>query len=133
MSKKDKRKIPKGTGKRYTSTKPRPTAEVTPRVRPPESSFTERVLRKRIQEFVYKGERFKPDFEKAMELYFEQKPGLDTPLYLDDVEMPGFQEWYFFDFLTHTGKRIIDLFEEEIGPNLNSEQHAMLEDWLVWN
>jgi hypothetical protein len=133
MSKKEKRKIPKGTGKRYASLKPKPTAEPIPHVRPPEPSHAERVLRRRIEEFAYQGDRFKADFAKAMELYFEQKPGLDTPLYLDDAEMPGFQEWYFFDFLTNTGERIIDLFAKEVGPNLKKEQHAMLEDWLVWN
>ncbi len=133
MSKKEKRKLSKGTSKRYASLKPRPMAEPIPRVRPPEPSHAERVLRRRIEEFAYQGDRFKADFAKATELYFEQKPGRDAPLRLDDAEIPGLLEWYFFDFLTQTGKRIIDLFAEEAGPNLNSEQRAMLEDWLVWD
>lgn len=133
MSPKTKRKISKGTGKRYTSTKPRPMAEAIPRLRPPEPSPAERTLRKRIPEFAYTGDRFKVDVEKAMELYFEQKLDPDMPFSFDDADLPGFQEWFFSDFVTHTGRRIIDLFVEEIGPKLNSAQRAMLDDWLVWN
>ena len=133
MSPKAKRKISKGTGKRYTSTKPMPVAETMPRVRPPAPSPAERILRKRIPEFVFRGDRFKADIQKAMELYFEQKPNSDTPVYFDENEMPGFQEWFFSDFVTRTGRRIMDIFLEEIGPGLTSEQRAMLEDWLVWN
>jgi hypothetical protein len=133
MSPKTKRKISKGTGKRYPSTKPRPMAEAVARVRPPAASQAEKTLRKRILKFVYQGDRFKADVQKAMELYFEQTPGPDMPVHLDQDEMPGFQEWFFFDFVTYTGRRIIDLFMEKIGPSLNSEQRAMLEDWLVWN
>ncbi len=133
MSQKPKIKVSKGTGKRYTSTRPRLVAEPVPRLRPPEPSYAEKSLRKRIQDFAYQGGRFGEDFKKAIELYFEQKPGKDAPLYLDDGDFPSFQEWYFFDFVTHTGKRIIDLFVEEIGPQLNATQRAMLADWLVWN
>ncbi|MBM3151485.1 MAG: hypothetical protein FJZ96_04650 [Chloroflexi bacterium] len=133
MSKKEKRKVSKGTGKRYTSTKPRPQAEPARSVRPPERTYAEKVLRKRIPEFAFRGERFRADFEKAMELYSGQKPGVHEPLSLDENELPAFQEWYFFDYVTLSGKRIIDLFLEEVGPRLNSEQRAMLEDWLVWN
>jgi hypothetical protein len=133
MSPKPKRKVSKGTGKRYTSTRTRPAVEAAPRIRPPEPGYTEKSLRKRIQGFAYQGDRFKADFEKALELYLEQKPGKGVPLYLDDGDFPGFQEWYFFDFVTRTGKRIIDLFLEEMGPRLNAAQRAMLADWLAWN
>ena len=133
MSPKEKRKISKGTYKRYISTKPKQVAEVTPRVRPPAPTQAEKVLRKRIPEFVFRGDRFKEDIEKAMELYFEQKFSPDTPLELYKDELPGFQEWFFSDFVTRTGRRILDIFREEIGPSLNSEQRVMLEDWLVWN
>jgi len=133
MSPKPKRKISKGTSKRYASTRPRPAVEAAPRIRRPEPGHTEKSLRKRIQGFAYQGDRFKADFEKAIGLYLKQKPGPGTPLYFDDAEIPGFQEWYFFDFVTRTGKRIIDLFVEEAGPGLKDTQRAMLDDWLVWN
>lgn len=48
MSPKTKRKIPKGTGKRYTSTRPRPPVETVRRVRPPEPGQAEKSLRKCI-------------------------------------------------------------------------------------
>jgi hypothetical protein len=133
MKPKNKRKVSKGTGKRYASTKPKPVAETLPRVRKPEPSQAEKALRERIPRFAYKKDRFGADIEKAMELYFEQKVSPETTLYFDDDELPGFQEWFFFDFVTHTGKRIINLFAEEVGPNLSREQRLMLEDWLVWN
>lgn len=133
MSRKPKRKVSKGTGKRYTSDRPRPAVEASPRLRPPEPGYTEKSLRRRIQGFAYQGDRFREDFEKAIELYLEQKPGTGVPLYFDDGDMPGFQEWYFNDFITRTGSRIIDLFIEEIGPRLNDAQRAMLADWLIWN
>ena len=133
MSPKTKRKVSKGTGKRYPSTKPRSMAEPKPLVRPPTPSPAEKLLRKRISEFAYKGDRFRADINRAMELYFEQKSGPDTPLHLEDADLPGFHEWFFSDFVTLSGRRIIDLFVDEIGPNLNSEQRSMLEDWLVWN
>ena len=133
MNPKAKRKTSKGTGKRYTSTKPRPVAETIARVRPPAPSQAEKMLQKRIGEFVFRSDRFKADIQKAMELYFEQKSGPDTPLEFDEDELPGFQEWLFSDFVTHTARRIMDMFQNEIGPSLNSEQRAMLEDWLVWN
>jgi len=44
-----------------------------------------------------------------------------------------FRNGFFTDFITHTGRRILDIFMEEIGPSLNSEQRAMLEDWTIWN
>ncbi len=133
MHRKEKRKVSKGSGKRYTSTRSKSQIEPAPRVRPPAPGYAEKMLRKRIQEFAYKGNRFNADFEKAMELYFGKKAGVRTPLFLNESELPAFQEWYFFDFVIRSDKRIIDLFAEEIGPRLNSEQRAMLEDWLVWN
>jgi hypothetical protein len=134
VSPKERRKISRGTGRRYESTKPRPAAEPVRRARAPEPSRNEKSLRQRILDFAYqKSGRFKGDMQTALELYFEQKPGPTTPLLFDENEIPGFQEWYFFDFVTHTGQHIIDLFAEEIGPELNSEQRAMLADWLVWN
>lgn len=133
MSPKTKRKITKGTDKRYTSTRSRPPVETLPRIRPPEPGQAEKALRKRIPDFAYKGDRFKADFDKAIQLYFEQKPSPTTPLDFNDAEIPGFQEWYFSDFVTRTGRRIIDLFVEEMGPGLNSAQRAILDDWLTWN
>jgi hypothetical protein len=133
MSPKAKRKISKGTGKRFASTKPSSAIDVMPRIRPPAPSHTEQVLRKRIPEYAFKSNRFITDIQKAMALYFEQKITPNTPLAIDENELPGFQEWLFFDFVTHTGRRIIELFQQEVGPSLNSEQRTMLEDWLVWN
>jgi hypothetical protein len=29
------------------------------------------------------------------------------------VELPGFQEWFYFDYILPSGERIIDLFVKE--------------------
>lgn len=59
---------------------------------PAGASPAERILRKRIPEFAFGGDRFKADLQKAMELYFEQEPDLDTPSHLDEDQIPGFLE-----------------------------------------
>jgi hypothetical protein len=50
MSRKKKRQVSKGTGKRYTSSKPKPQA-VPIRRTPPLPSNAEKMLRKRISAF----------------------------------------------------------------------------------
>ncbi len=51
----------------------------------------------------------------------------------EDAELPGFQEWFYFDYVLQSEERIIDLFVKEIGPQLAGAQRKMLEDWLATN
>jgi hypothetical protein len=50
MNPKNKRKVSKGTGKRYASTKPKLVAETLPRVRKPEPSQAEKALLSAFQD-----------------------------------------------------------------------------------
>ena len=139
MSRKKGRHISKGTGKRYKSSKPKPQSAPARRMAPP-PSHAEMALRERIIQFGL-SHRFRDDFEKAFAMYkgpeFMQKRGDQTVLLLDEekdeAEFLGFQEWFYFDYCLESGKRIIDLFAEEVGPQLPEAQKKMLEDWLATN
>lgn len=131
--KKKKRSVPKGTGQRFASVqpKPRPTP-AQQRKKPPGPSKAERSLRNQIEKFIIQ-DRFKQDFKKAIVAYFQMKSDDDVLTYNEETDMLGFQEWYFSDFVTHTGERLIDLFATEIGPSLHPAQAKMLADWTEWN
>jgi hypothetical protein len=99
-----------------------------PRRVPPPPGRNERALRKRILEFAYQ-ERFKTDIDRALRLYLGENAGQGNKLVLDEQQMPGFQEWYIFDYITSEGERAIDLFAREVGPQLPTAQQRMLDDW----
>lgn len=96
------------------------------------SSQDERALRERIQEFAYQ-KGFRDDFERAIRVYFGEEALQDDILTVDEMELPGFQEWYIHDYVTDEGERIIDLFAREVGPRLPQAQRQMLDDWLRTN
>ena len=99
-----------------------------PRRAAPPPSRGERVLRERILKFTYQ-HRFKADFERAIRLYFGEEALQDNVLTLDEERIPGFQEWYIFDYVTSEGQRLSDLFARERGPRLPTAQRRMLDDW----
>jgi len=138
MSQKKKRQVSKGTGKRFTSNKPHPQITTPVRVSPPPPSHAETALRKRISQFGL-SERFRDDFELAIEQYIGpgivQKQGDKKTLVFDEEtdDLPGFQEWFFFDYVLRSGERLIDLFATELGPELSGLQRQILADWLVTN
>ena len=68
-----------------------------------------------------------------MALFFEVEDFETTTLALDKAEMAEFQEWFFMDFVAGSGKRLIELFAEEEGPALPSDQRQMLADWMATN
>jgi hypothetical protein len=88
----------------------------------------ERTLRERIQTFTFQ-DRFKGDFERAIRLYFGEEALQNNVFTVDEQALPGFQEWYFFDYATSGKERIIDLFAREVGPRLPAAQRQMFDDW----
>lgn len=136
MSPKIKRKVSKGTGKRYTSEKPRPQVTPTVHTVPPPPSSAEKSLRNRISLFGM-GKRFFEQMEQAYTQYMgpdaiQEISGKKTFM-LDEEELPGFQEWFYFDYILPSGERIIDLFVKEVAPNLPSRQQQMLQEWITTN
>jgi dsDNA-binding SOS-regulon protein len=51
----------------------------------------------------------------------------------DSAAFIGFQEWFYFDYRLDTGDRIIDLFAQEVAPDLPTSQRKILKDWLATN
>ena len=130
---KKKRSVSTGTGRRFASVKPKShPSPAQRRKKAPRPSKAERSLRDRILKFAYQ-ERFKPDFVEAIKAYVQLKPDDDVLTIEKETDIPGFQEWYFHDFVTHTGERIIDLFAAEIELSLHPAQAKMLADWIEWN
>lgn len=106
---------------------------LVPRGVPPSAASTaERALRHSIQAFAFQP-RFRSDFRKAMALFFGVEESEMTTLTLDKAEMAEFQEWFFMDFVTGSGQRLIELFAEEGGPALPSDQRQILGDWIATN
>jgi hypothetical protein len=136
MSRKKKRQASKGTGKKYTSTRPKP--KTAPVRLPPPPSYAEKALRNRISQFGL-SKQFMDDFEIAFEQYMGpdaiRKQGDRKILVLDEDEpaFSGFQEWLYFDYVLTSGDRIIDLFAREAGPKLSAAQKKLLEDWMATN
>jgi hypothetical protein len=134
---KKKRQVSKGTGKRYESDKPKPQA-IPIRTAPPPASYAEKALRNSISSFGL-SKRFREDLERAIEQYMGpgaiQKQGDKNIIVLDenDKRLPGFQEWFYFDYVLPSGQHIIDLFVQEEGQQLNATQRKILNDWLATN
>ncbi len=136
MSPKKKRKVSKGTGKRYTSEKPRPQAQPLVRTVPPPPSSAEKSLRNHISAFGM-GKRFFEQMEQAYIQYMGpdaiQNIGGKKTFMLDEEVLPGFQEWFYFDYVLSSGERIIDLFVKEMASNLSSRQQRILQEWITTN
>ena len=98
----------------------------------PGTSPMERSLRLKIQNFGYQ-ERFKRDFERGLSLFFGMDVLKTKRLEADEAQIPAFQEWFFYDYVTYKGEHIIDLFAQEKGPSLSPAEAQMLEGWRQWN
>jgi hypothetical protein len=92
----------------------------------------ERRLRDRIQDFAFQP-RFSQDFEGALAQFFGEEVVRTRTVVADEEEIPEFQEWYFFDYLTSSGETIIDIFIREEGPKLPKRERELLELWRHWN
>jgi len=83
------------------------------------------------------GKRFFEQMEQAYTHYMGpdaiQEIGGKKTFMLDEEELPGFQEWFYFDYVLPSGERIIDLFLKEEAPNLSSRQQQILHEWIATN
>mgnify|MGYP005842095519 CR=1 FL=1 len=93
---------------------------------------TDKRLRNRIQAFAFQP-RFSEEIDPALSRFFGEEVTRTRTLVADEEELPDFQEWYFFDYLTGSGETIIDIFAREEGPRLPEKEREFLELWRHWN
>ena len=74
-----------------------------------------------------------PEFERALELFFNRTSAPVQILASDDPELGDFDEWYINDFALADGQRLIDHFVEEIGPKLPVAEAELLATWRQIN
>ena len=98
----------------------------------PRASQTEQKLRSSIQRFCL-STAYAADFDVAMKLYFGEGFKQAVAINGDSPVFADFQEWYFFDFVTAQGNRLIEQFAEKVGPSLPPGQKQMLDDWMRTN
>lgn len=110
-----------------------PPSTIGPEVRSSLAGWgPEQGLRNAIQKFVYQP-RFNADFNRALPQFFGEEVTRTRTLVTDENDMPAFQEWYFFDYLTRSGEPIIDIFAREQGPNLSAHERELMDLWRHWN
>lgn len=67
------------------------------------------------------------DFERATRLYFDSGPEETDP---DHPQMPGFFEWYLFDYRSPgTGRTMVEEYLQRRNAALPERKRAMLESW----
>jgi hypothetical protein len=123
---KPKRKVSKGTGQKYQAE----PAQQPSTPRPPRQGYPESSLRRRFERYVM-SESFRAEAQQAMKRYFERE--ITSEEEWDEVEdlIAPFFEWFTFDYVLSSGKRVIDLFQAEVGSQLSSTQKGILADWAA--
>jgi hypothetical protein len=90
----------------------------------------EKSLREKLLDFSGRP-RFKQDVDRAIELYFGKAARRGRILTAEEEELPDFFEWFIHDMILRGGKRLIDLFAEEVGPQLPKAEARLLDAWRV--
>ena len=71
--------------------------------------------------------RTRADFERATRLFFDTGPEDTDP---DDPQMPGFFEWYLFDYRPpETGRTLVEEYIRRRGAGIPERKQAMLQSW----
>jgi uncharacterized protein (DUF2384 family) len=92
----------------------------------------EESLRERLQGFVFQ-ERFAKEVDCAMSQYFGRAASRRRMLMVEEDEIPGLQEWLIYDYVTRSGARFVDLFAQEVGPELPEAEAKLLDAWGAMN
>jgi hypothetical protein len=90
----------------------------------------EQSLREKLLDFTGRP-RFRQDVDRAMTMYFGKAARRGRVLVADEDELPNFFEWFIHDATVRGGKRLIDLFAEEAGPQLPEAEARLLAAWRV--
>jgi hypothetical protein len=92
----------------------------------------EQSLREQLLSFAGRP-RFKPEFDRAVRAYFGKAATRGRTLTADEDELPDFFEWFVNDMPLRGGRRLIDLFADEVGPQLSEAEATLLAAWRVIN
>jgi hypothetical protein len=87
-------------------------------------------LREKLLSFTQRP-RFRQDFDRATKTYFGKAARRGRTLVADEDQLPDFFEWFIHDMIMRGGKRLIDLFAEEVGPQLPEAEAKLLDAWRV--
>ncbi len=90
----------------------------------------EQALREKLLAFAGRP-RFQQDIDRAMAMYFGKAARRGRVLAADEDELPNFFEWFIHDATVRGGKRLIDMFAEEVGPQLPEAEAKLLDAWRV--
>ncbi len=88
-----------------------------------------RFLRRELPRFA-RAERFAEDFAIALPLYWKEYYEARNAGEMSEFEALRFLDWFVFDYELQNGRRLIDLYHEEVGPSLAQDQQELLQTWL---
>lgn len=88
-----------------------------------------RFLRQDLPRFA-RDERFVADFDTALPLYWKDYYDASSAGEMSEFEALRFLDWFVFDYELANGRRLIDLYYEELGDSLAAEQQELLQSWL---
>jgi hypothetical protein len=116
-----------GSGKKYKQCHLRSDqeAELVQRSRTEAARF----LRRDLPRFA-RDARFTADFEAALPLYWKDYYDGSNAGEMSEFEALRFLDWFVFDYELENGRRLIDLYNEEMSGDLAPEQNELLQSWL---
>lgn len=91
-------------------------------------SAADNVLRK-LGYFAF-SQRFLEDFEIAFYIFWAEEYEPDEFPHLSQSEQVHFTEWYFLDYFLDDGRKIAEIFLQELGDELSSLEREALEERL---
>lgn len=115
-----------GSGKKYKQCHLRIDLENEREKR--EQGEAARFLRLELPRFS-RDERFVPEFNKALPLYWNNYYEADNAGEMSEFEALRFLDWFVFDHQMEDGSRILDIFEEEFADSLTPMQLSLLKGW----
>ena len=116
-----------GSGKKYKQCHLREDQAAERELR--EQAEAARFLRFDLPRFA-RDERFVADFDRALPLYWNNQYNADNAGQMSEFEALRFLDWFVFDYTLEEGRRILDIYQEEVSGELEPSQQALLKSWM---
>jgi len=116
-----------GSGKKYKQCHLREDQAAERELR--EQADAARFLRFDLPRFA-RDERFVADFDRALPLYWNNQYDADNAGQMSEFEALRFLDWFVFDYTLEEGRRILDIYQEEVSGELKPSQQALLKNWM---